>query len=274
SVLILAVLTVAFLTSASTGLGQGIKILSNVNMAMVVTLMLVVLVVGPTAYIMESFVNSVGDYAAALPSYSFRLLSYENQMDWTTAWTLTYLIWWVAWGPFVGIFIARISRGRTIREFVIGVVLLPTLFSILWFAVLGGTGIWIELNGGGGLSELVASDTAAALFAFFDYLPMGRIMGFVALFLIFIFLVTSADSGTFVISMMTSEGRLNPSTPLKLAWGGAIALLTLAILFSGSVEVAKAMAIFGAVPFTLILMIQIVAFLRALREERVGEASS
>ena len=271
SVLILGVLTVAFLTSASTGLGQGIKILSNLNMALVVALMLVVLAVGPTAYVLEAFVNAIGDYVSALPAYSFRLLSYENQMDWTSAWTLTYLIWWVAWGPFVGIFIARISRGRTIREFIIGVVLLPTLFSILWFAVLGGTGIWIELRGGGGLAELVASDTAAALFAFFDYLPLGPIMAFVALFLIFIFLVTSADSGTFVISMMTSEGRLNPSTPFKLAWGAAIALLTLAILFSGSVEVAKAMAVFGAVPFTLILLIQIMGFLRALREESDGE---
>lgn len=274
SVLILAVLTVAFLTSASTGLGQGIKILSNINMALVVALMLVVLAIGPTAYVMEAFVNAIGDYVSALPSYSFRLLSYENQMEWTSAWTLTYLIWWVAWGPFVGIFIARISRGRTIREFVTGVVLLPTLFSLFWFAVLGGTGIWIELEGGGGLAEIVASDTAAALFAFFDYLPLGSIMAFVALFLIFIFLVTSADSGTFVISMMTSEGRLNPSTPIKLAWGVAIALLTLAILFSGSVEVAKAMAIFGAVPFTLILMIQIVGFLRALREEEDVEEPS
>jgi glycine betaine transporter len=95
---------------------------------------------------MEAFINSIGDYAAALPAYSFRLLSLENQMDWTSAWTLTYLIWWVVWGPFVGIFIARISRGRTIREFCIGVILIPTLFSIFRFAALGGTSIWIELK--------------------------------------------------------------------------------------------------------------------------------
>lgn len=267
SMLILGVLTVAFLTSASTGLGKGIKILSNLNMAIVVLVMLVVLVVGPTAYILEAFVNVIGDYLSALPSYSFRLLSYEGDMSWTMNWTLTYLIWWVAWGPFVGIFIARISRGRSIREFVTGVVLVPTVFSMMWFSVLGGTGIWIELNGGGGLATLVASDTASALFAFFDYLQLGSIMAVVAVFLIFIFLVTSADSGTFVISMMTSEGRLDPRIWLKLAWGLAIALLTLAILFSGSVEVAKAMAIFGAIPFTLILIVQVVGFMRTLREE-------
>ena len=267
SILILGVLAAAFMLSASTGLSKGIQILSNINMVLVILLLLVVVVFGPTAYIMEAFVNSIGDYAAALPAYAFRLLSYENQMDWTSAWTLTYLIWWVAWGPFVGIFIARISRGRTIREFCIGVILIPTLFSIFWFAALGGTSIWIELNGGGGLAELVSEDVATALFAFLDYMPHGTLLGVMALFLVFIFLVTSADSGTFVISMMTSEGRLNPSTGLKLAWGAAITLLTLAILLSGSVEVAKAMAIFGAVPFTLILVIQIVGFLRALREE-------
>jgi len=267
SIFILAVLTIAFMTSASTGLSKGIQLLSNINMALVLLLLLVVVLFGPTAYIMEAFINSIGDYLAAIPSYSFRLLSYENQMDWTSAWTLTYLVWWVAWGPFVGIFIARISRGRTIREFCIGVILIPTLFSIFWFAALGGTSIWIELNGGGGLAELVSEDTATALFAFLDYMPLGAILGVMALVLVFIFLVTSADSGTFVISMMTSEGRLNPSIWMKLAWGTAIALLTLAILLSGSVEVAKAMAIFGAVPFTLILVLQIVGFLRALRQE-------
>jgi glycine betaine transporter len=269
SVIILAVLTVCYTLSASTGLAKGIQILSNLNMSLVILLLVVVVLFGPTAYIMEAFVNAVGDYLSALPAYSFRLLSFEDQMDWTSAWTLTYLIWWIAWGPFVGIFIARISRGRTIREFCVGVILIPSMFSLFWFAALGGTSIWIELEGGGGLSELVGEDVATALFAFFQYLPGTQLLGGLALVLIFIFLVTSADSGTFVISMMTSEGRLNPRTPLKLAWAAAISLLTLAILLSGSVEVAKAMAIFGAVPFTLILAVQIVAFLRALREESV-----
>jgi glycine betaine transporter len=145
------------------------------------------------------------------------------------------------------------------------------VFSLFWFAALGGTGIWVELNGGGGLASLVDQDVAMALFAFLDFMPAGVLLGAMAIFLIFIFLVTSADSGTFVISMMTSEGDLNPKTSLKLAWGTAISLLTLAILLSGSVSVAKAMAAFGAVPFTLILVLQLVAFLRALREEPRGK---
>ncbi len=270
SLAILGVVVVAFMTSASTGLGQGIKILSNINMVIAISLMLFVLLAGPTAYLMESFVNSVGDYFSHLVAYSFRLLSYEGQMDWTSGWTLTYLIWWVAWGPFVGVFIARISRGRTIREFCLGVILVPTLFSILWFSVMGGAGIWIELEGGGGLAGLVAEDVSTALFAFLDLLPAGMLLNVVAVLLVFIFLVTSADSGTFVVSMMSSEGSLEPSTRLKLVWGVAIAALTVSILVAGSVDVAKAMAVFGALPFTLIIVIQIVGFLRAIRQETPG----
>lgn len=272
SLIVLSLLTAAFLLSASTGLDKGIRILSNLNMSLTILLGVFVLLVGPTTYIMESFVNVIGDYVSSLPRYAFRLFSYEDQMEWTRAWTLTYLIWWVAWGPFVGVFIARISRGRTIREFCLGVIMIPTIFSMLWFSTLGGAGIWIEQMTGGGLAEVVYEDAATALFAFLDYLPFSQVLSLLALFLIFIFLVTSADSGTFVISMMSAEGSPEPATRLKLVWGTAIALLTVAVLLAGSVEVAKAMAILGALPFTLILVIQIVAFLRALRDEHKGPA--
>jgi glycine betaine transporter len=271
SLIVLLFMTVAFLLSASTGLDKGIRILSNLNMSMTILLGLFVLLVGPTAYIMESFANVIGDYVASLPQYAFRLFSYEGQMEWTKGWTLTYLIWWVAWGPFVGVFIARISRGRTFREFCLCVILIPTLFSMLWFSILGGTGIWIEQTTGGGLAAIVYEDAAKALFAFLDYLPLSQVLSGLALLLIFIFLVTSADSGTFVISMMSAEGDPEPTAKLKLVWGTTIALLTVAVLLAGSVDVAKAMAIFGALPFTLVLVIQIVAFLRALREEEGGE---
>lgn len=273
SVGLLFALAVAFMISASTGLSKGIQTLSNLNMLLVLALLAIVFVLGPTPFIMSAFINSVGDYASSLPAYALRILSYENQIPWTTSWTLTYLIWWVAWGPFVGIFIARISRGRTIREFCVGVIVIPTLFSLLWFATLGGTGIWIELNSGG-LSGLVDEDVSKALFEFLRFLPLTDILSAVSVFLIFIFLVTSADSGTFVISMMTSEGHLNPRMRLKLGWGAAITLLTLSILLSGSVEVAKAMAAFGAVPFTFVLVLQVVAFLRALRDEPVSRRGS
>jgi glycine betaine transporter len=267
SIIIMGVLFVCYMLSATTGVDKGIKILSNLNMAIAIAIMLVVIGFGPTGYILESFTNTVGDYFSRLPNMAFRLFPYEDLTGWTSGWTLTYLIWWLAWGPFVGVFVARISRGRTIREFCIGVIFVPTLFSILWFAAFGGTAIYIELFGGGGLAELVFADVTSALFTFLNYFPAGEVLGATACLLIFIFLVTSADSGTFVLSMMTTDGSLNPPVVHKMVWGVLIAILTVGTLFSGSVTVAKAMAITGALPFSVVLLIQIVGFMREIRVE-------
>ena len=269
---ILIVMTIAFLLSACTGVDKGIKILSNINMVIAILIMLVVLFAGPTTFIFGAFVNSFGDYLSQFVLLSFRIFSYDDSLrGWTHGWTLTYLIWWIAWGPFVGIFIARISRGRTIREFVLGVVVIPTVFSMLWFAVFGGAAIYIEMFGSGGLAEIVFEDVSAALYAFFGYLPGTTILNVLAVILVFIFLVTSADSGTFVVSMMTTNGNLNPDTRTKLIWGIIMSAITFGVLVSGSVSVAKAMAITGAVPFTFIVLIQLVGFFRALREDESAE---
>lgn len=267
---ILGVLTLAFLTSTLTGVEKGMKFLSNTNMVLALAIMLFIILFGPTAFIFESAVDTLGSYFSQLVSLAFRLLPYEGLTEWSASWTLTYLIWWLAWGPFVGVFIARISRGRTIREFCFGVILVPSLFSILWFAVFGGAGIYVELFGPGGLSALVADNVSEALFAFFGYFPLSDILSLAALALIFIFLVTSADSGTFVLSMLTTDGRLDPPPSAKLVWGGLVAIITAATLLSSSVEVARAMATLGAIPFSLILVLQIVGFLRALAGERAG----
>lgn len=265
SLAILAGLYVAYMTSTLTGVEKGMKLLSDINMVLALGLMAFVLFFGPTAFILESFVNTIGAYGAQFVELAFRLFPFEGLSDWSASWTLTYLIWWLAWGPFVGVFIARISRGRTIREFCAGVILLPTAFSILWFAIFGGAGIFIELFGPGGLSALVAQDVAAALFAFLDYFPLAAVLSVVAMLLIVIFLVTSADSGTFVLSMMTTEGSLNPPASAKLVWGSLVAVLTAATLLAGSVDVARAMATLGAIPFSAILVLQVVSFLRTLR---------
>ena len=269
---ILIVMTVAFLLSACTGVDKGIKILSNINMVIAIVIMLVVLFAGPTTFILGAFVNSFGDYLSQLVFLSFRIFSYDESLrGWTHGWTLTYLIWWIAWGPFVGIFIARISRGRTIREFCVGVIVIPTVFSMLWFAVFGGAGIYIEMFGGGGLAEVVFEDVTKALFTFFGYLPATGLLNILGIILIFIFLVTSADSGTFVVSMMTTNGNLNPDTRTKLIWGLIMSAITFGVLVSGSVSVAKAMAITGAIPFTFIVLIQLVGFFRALSEDESPE---
>ncbi len=271
SMIIIAVMTVCFLLSACTGVDKGIKILSNINMIVAILILLVVLFGGPTAYLFQVFVYSIGDYLIQFIPMSFKTYSFQPPASWNWfhGWTLTYLIWWLAWGPFVGIFIARISRGRTIREFVIYVVGVPTIVSMLWFAAFGGAAVHIEMFGAGGLADQVFADVSAALFAFFEYFPGTPILNFLSVCLIFIFLVTSADSGTFVISMMTSNGNLNPATKLKLTWGLIITGITIATIVTESVSVAKAMAITGAIPFTLIIILMMVGFVRCVREDHV-----
>ncbi|MEO0566425.1 MAG: BCCT family transporter [Pseudomonadota bacterium] len=267
SMIILVVLFVCYMLSATTGVDKGIKILSNINMVLTVGIMLLVIFAGPTQFIMETFVDSIGQYFSAIITKSFTLYPFEGLTGWTSGWTLTYLIWWLAWGPFIGIFVARISRGRTIREFIFGVVLVPTLFSMLWFAAFGGAGFYIEMFGGGGLKEIIFEDVFAALFAFLGYFPGGELLAALAVMLLFIFLVTSADSGTFVLSMMTTDGNLNPPVIQKMIWGILIAVLTFSTLITESVTVAKAMAITGAIPFALIVLLQIVGFMREIRKE-------
>jgi glycine betaine transporter len=268
SAVILLVLFAFYIVAACSGIDKGIKILSNFNIGLALAILLFILFLGPTKFILEIFLTTLGDYFTSLPSMSFRLFPYQDLSNWSATWTLTYLIWWVAWGPFVGIFIARISRGRTIRQFVLGVIMFPTIFSLLWFSIFGGTAINIELFNGGGLADLIRENVSTALFAFFEYVPFSNTLSILALVLIFIFLVTSADSATFVAGMITSNGALNPSVQCKLVWGIIIAVLTAAALFSGGVAVAKAIAIIGAIPFTIVLSLQIVAFLLVVKTEK------
>ncbi len=267
SMVVLAGLFVMYMVSTLTGVEKGMKLLSDINMALGLGLMAYILIFGPTGFIMETFVTTLGAYASQFVDMSFRLFPFENLTQWSANWTLTYLIWWLAWGPFVGVFIARISRGRTIREFCAGVILIPTVFSVLWFAVFGGAGIYVEMYGPGGLASIISEDVAAALFAFLDYFPFAWVLGIASLVLIVIFLVTSADSGTFVLSMMTTNGNLNPPASAKLLWGTLVAVITAATLLAGSVDVARAMSTLGAIPFSAILVLQVVSFLRKLRND-------
>lgn len=267
---IVVVLTICYMLSASTGLDRGIKILSNVNVLLTIALLLVIVFFGPTRYITETIVTSIGDYLSRIFEMAFRLFPFEGLTAWTASWTLTYFLWWLAWGPFVGIFIARISRGRTIREFVMGVVLVPAAASLVWFGALGGAGIFIELEGPGGLAAIATEDAAAALFAFLDYFALGGALSLLALAILFVFLVTSADSGTFVLGMMTEEGNENPRVSRKLLWGLILAGMTMTVTLVADVQVGRAMAVLGAVPFTAVLVVQMAAFLTTISREPVN----
>lgn len=268
---ILCALVISYMISAATSIDKGIKWLSNINMALAAILLVYILITGPTDYILATFVTAVSDYTSNLVGMSLRLYPFDGIDEWFASWTLTYFIWWIAWAPFVGIFIARISRGRTIRGFVLGVLLAPTMVSILWFSVFGGTAMHIELEGGGGMAAAVTRDVTTALFVLFEELPLAPVLGLISLVLIFIFVVTSADSATFVLGMLTSKGSLNPPTRRKLAWGVGLGAMSAALLMSGNIDTVKAVAVMGAVPYALILLLQIAALLRTLPKERLGQ---
>ena len=261
---ILVVLTIAYMLSAATSLDKGIQLLSNANVALALLLLVFVLLAGPTGFLLRSAATALGDYLTALPGLSLSLYPYQDTGGWLEAWTLTYFIWWIAWAPFVGIFIARISRGRTIREFVLGVTLTPTLLSILWFAVFGGTGLHAEMTDHPGFASVVAEDITLALFTLYDTLPGSLVLTGVSLVLIFVFLVTSADSATFVLGMLSSAGSLDPPRRQKLGWGVGLALMAAGLLLSRSIDAVRAVVVLGAIPFTFILILQLVALLRVL----------
>ncbi len=269
---ILAVLVVAYLPPLALPLDKGIQWLSNANMLIAVGVLGYLLVVGPTAFLLRSFVTAFGDYVAEIVPLSFQLYPFQGTevSGWFRSWTLTYFVWWIAWSPFVGVFIARISRGRTIREFVAGVLVVPSVFSVLWFAVFGGIALHQERYGLGGVVAIVRHDVSIALFTLFERLPFAEVLNLTAIVLAFVFLVTSVVSAAYVLGMMTESGSLDPSVRSKLSWGVVLAALGAAMMLSGNIEAVRAVTVTGAIPFSLVLILQAAALIAALsRDSRV-----
>lgn len=254
--LIITLMTATFLASSATGLDKGIKILSNVNMAVAALLLAFVFLTGPTLFNLKYFVDSIGLYIQHLPEFSFKVEPFRDTYEvWMGDWTISYFTWWIAWAPFVGIFIARISRGRTLRELILGCLLVPTGFGIFWFAVFGGTALNLEHFHNAGIGAEMVEDPANGVFLLFQQLPLPGVTSVIAIILLFTFLVTSADSATFVISMMTSQGDLDPPTKLKLTWGGLLALVALVLVSGGGMEALQASTLLFAFPFALVLIL-------------------
>ena len=271
---ILVVLVLCYLPPLATDLDKGVKWLSNANMIVALVVLFYILFAGPTSFLLRTFETALGDYVTGVVDLSFQLFPFADVGPWLKNWTFTYWLWWIAWAPFVGVFIARISRGRTIREFVAGVVFVPALFSVLWFAIFGGTALYEELHGMGGIGRLVRENISIALFSLFDQLPLSGLLNGTALILSFIFLVTSVVSAAYVLGMFTSRGSLNPSNGQKLAWGVALGGLGAALTFSGNVEAVRTIAFIGALPFALILLLQVAALLRVIIYEPPDEGRS
>ncbi len=273
TLVVLFLMTVVYLFSASTTLNRGIKILSNLNLSIAILLMLFILAFGPTTYILKNLWSGTASYLQNLLPLSSALIKKDGNSDWSYSWTMTYLIWWVAWTPFVGIFIARISKGRTIREFMLGILLIPTIFSIVWFSVFGSSGIYLQKFTSMDLSQTVVNKPASILFEVLTYFPWSKVVSIVAMLLLFIFLVTSADSASYVLGMMTSKGSLNPKKRKKILWGIIIASMTTSAIFAGGdIHIMKAMAISGAIPFFIIMLLQTVLLLKEIpKKESIKE---
>lgn len=266
-VIIIVVITVLFLISATTGLDKGIKILSNTNIIIAVLLLLFVFLFGPTVFIIDTFFVSLSGYIQNLLPMSLALSPFEKD-PWIGTWTIFYWAWWLSWGPFVGTFIARISKGRTVKEFILGVVILPALFCCIWFTVFGGTALYFEIFEGVDIVAQVTNDVTVGLFATLSYLPLGKIISFIATILIVTFFVTSADSATFVIGMFSRNGNLNPDNKIKVIWGVILSLMAIVLLFSGGLVAMRNTSIIMALPFLGIIILMCVAIYKAFVNEK------
>ncbi len=265
--ILIAVVTALYMLSAQTGLQRGIKYLSNLNMVLAVALMGFLLFLGPTKFIMEVFTSTLGEYLHNLPKMSLYLAPFDDSR-WVQDWTLFYWAWWIAWAPFVGTFIARISRGRTVREFVLGVLLVPSLFSAFWFSIFGGTAIFLEMFEQAGLKQVIeVQGKEVALFTLLEQFPMGAVMSLIAIFLIGTFFITSADSATFVLGTLTTNGSLNPSNSVKLTWGIVQSVAAAVLLWSGGLKGLQTGAILAAFPFAIIMILMVGSLFKAFKEE-------
>ena len=263
---ILIVVTTAVATlSVVVGLDAGIKRLSQLNMGLAAILMFTILVLGSTVFLMQTFVQNFGSYLTVLVNRTFNLYAYAPT-DWIGGWTIFYWGWCLSWSPFVGLFIARISRGRTIREFAIGTLLMPTLITTMWLTVFGNSAIrMIRDEGLQSLAEVIEKDQSLALFQFLEQFPFSQALSLLAIILVVIFFVTSADSGAMVMNMLASHGRDDTPVWQRIFWAAIIGVVAIALLLAGGLASLQTAAIVSALPFSLILLVAIYGLIKALR---------
>jgi len=270
-VVLIIVITAIATVSVVSGVGKGIKWLSNINLGMAGLLLLAVLLLGPTLYLLRVLVESIGGYFQNVVGLTFDAGAYTGQagIDWQGAWTVFYWGWWISWAPFVGVFIARISRGRTVREFVAGVLLVPTLVTFVWFAVMGGSVIKQAMDGAGDalFDPKVGIVPENVLFNFLSGLPFGGVLSVIAVIVIAIFFITSADSGSLVIDMLASGGDTNPPKWSRVLWAALGGIVAIALLLAGGLAALQTGAILTAIPVGIVMIGICIATYRAFRAE-------
>lgn len=256
---VIGVITVLFMISAITGVDKGIKYLSNANISLAGVIMIICIIIGPTILIINNFTNTFGMYFSNIVRDSFRI----GKESWYGAWTIFYWAWWIAWAPFVATFIARISRGRTIREFIGGVLFAPTLASFVWFSILGTMGIETGMD----VAQNAIAATETAFFEVMQYYPAGGLISIIAVTLLITFFITSADSATFVLGMLSDKGNQNPTAKMKVTWGVIQSGLAIALMLSGGLGMLQTGSIVAAFPFAFIMIFAMVAMIKALKAD-------
>ncbi|PXA76703.1 BCCT family transporter [Auritidibacter sp. NML100628] len=268
-VILIVVITFIATLSVVSGVGRGMKWLSNFNLSLAGVVLIALLLMGPTLFIFQNLVESLGVYLATFFEMSLDVATYtgEDGSAWASSWTLFYWGWWVSWAPFVGIFIARISRGRTVRQFIAGVLLVPPLVGFLWFGVLGGTGIFRQLFGAGDLVEDGEVSPEGVLFDVLGDLPLGMLFSIVGILLVTIFFVTSSDSGSLVMDMLSSGGHPNPPIWSRVLFSTAAGALAIGLMLAGGLESLQAAALATALPFSVVLLFMCWSLVRCLRAD-------
>ena len=269
-IIIIVVITVIATASTVSGVSRGIKYLSIVNIGFMLLLLGFVFFAGPTLYELKTFAWGMGDYLLHIVPTSF-WIDVRTDSDWQSNWTLFYWGWWISWSPFVGIFIASISRGRTLREFIIYVLFVPTLINCFWFATFGGTALHFDQSSGGELVEPVVQNAAMSLYILLERLPWANLMQWIGLLLIVIFFITSSDSGSFVDDMVTSGGNPNPPVANRVFWGLSEGAAAAVLLLAGGLKALQAASISAGLPQSILLIAACVGLAKYLTKGMVRE---
>ncbi|KAA5971560.1 MULTISPECIES: choline BCCT transporter BetT [Pantoea] len=266
-VILIVVITALATLSVVSGLDKGIRILSEINLGLAVLLLILVGTLGPTVLLLKSFVENTGGYLSELVTKTFNLYAYEPKSSkWLGGWTLFYWGWWLAWSPFVGMFIARVSRGRTIREFVTGVLFVPAGFTLLWMTFFGNSAIWMIMQQGAtDLAQTVMSDQTLALFNFLEHFPFSFVLSCIAVAMVVVFFVTSADSGAMVVDTLASGGTDQTPVWQRIFWSGLMGVVAITLLLAGGMKALQVVTIASALPFAIILLMSMYGLLKALR---------
>ncbi len=255
-IIIITVITGFATLSVVTGLDAGVKFLSNLNMGLAALFMFFVLLVGPTIYILGGFTQNIGYYLQKLPQLSLWTETFRGT-NWQGNWTIFYWAWWIAWSPFVGMFIARISKGRTVREFLVSVVLVPSIVSFVWMSVFGGAALFIQSTGAADITSAVKADVSTALFELLKNFPFSSVLSVVALTLTTVFFITSSDSGSLVVDHLTSGGKLDSPVPQRVFWAIMEGLLAIILLLGGGLNTLQTASVCTGIPFAFVLLISI-----------------